>query len=213
MVTIYGFAMSPYVSRVILGCRVGGVEYDLLPPPEGFKSEAHLALNPFGKIPILVDNDVVLHESLAILDYLDRAHEILGNAAKSAAAAALDTQNALIVENHIQVHIGTLFRQWVSGEKNQEVVKDAAALLASTVDILEATENFAQSGTSTIGKAELCAAPAFVFLDQLMGRYGIDNPIGKTTKIAKYANALRSHDRLTEHLNVVDSMLVKRLDG
>ncbi|WP_319422109.1 glutathione S-transferase family protein [Pleurocapsa sp. FMAR1] len=30
-----------------------------------------LAINPFGRVPVLVDNDFVIFESLSILDYLE----------------------------------------------------------------------------------------------------------------------------------------------
>ena len=38
------------------------------------KAPEMLARNPRGKVPVLVDGDYVLHESLAILQYLDRKH-------------------------------------------------------------------------------------------------------------------------------------------
>ena len=38
------------------------------------KSEAFLALNPRGKVPVITDGDLALYESTAILGYLDRAY-------------------------------------------------------------------------------------------------------------------------------------------
>ena len=40
-----------------------------------YRSPEHLALHPFGKMPILQHGDFFLYESLAIATYLDRAFE------------------------------------------------------------------------------------------------------------------------------------------
>jgi glutathione S-transferase len=50
-----------------------GVAYDLVPMP--YRSPEHLALNPFGKFPILQHGPVFLYETLAIAHYIDRAFE------------------------------------------------------------------------------------------------------------------------------------------
>jgi glutathione S-transferase len=44
-----------------------------------FKSESYLALNPRGKVPVLVDEGVTLYESPAILEYLEDKYRDSGN--------------------------------------------------------------------------------------------------------------------------------------
>src|SRR5512143_2641862 len=48
-----------------------GVDYELVPLVLG--SPEHLALHPFGKMPVFQHGEVVLYETLAIAHYIDRA--------------------------------------------------------------------------------------------------------------------------------------------
>ncbi len=70
---ILGLAPSTYVRSVRLTCIEKGVDHRLV--PLDFKSPAHLALHPFGKMPVVKHGDVVVFETAAILDYLDTHFE------------------------------------------------------------------------------------------------------------------------------------------
>ncbi|MGZ3419024.1 MAG: glutathione S-transferase family protein [Polyangiales bacterium] len=70
---LHGFPMSPNTRRAMLGLEESGLEYEL--SPVDLMSGAHkhadyLALNPTGRVPVLVDGDFVLWESNAILEYV-----------------------------------------------------------------------------------------------------------------------------------------------
>jgi glutathione S-transferase len=68
---------SPYAWRVWLGLEHKALPYTLklLSFSAGdLKQPQFLALNPRGKVPVLVDGDFVLYESAAILDYLEDAY-------------------------------------------------------------------------------------------------------------------------------------------
>ncbi len=67
--TLYGFAPSTYVRTARLACVDKGVPHQLA--PLDFKAPSHLALHPFGKMPVLEHGDVRLFETAAILDYVD----------------------------------------------------------------------------------------------------------------------------------------------
>ena len=71
---LYDYILSPSCYKIRLFASLLGVELPLRPvdfhPGREHKSDALLALNPAGSIPILVDGDVVLTESAAILAYL-----------------------------------------------------------------------------------------------------------------------------------------------
>jgi len=45
------------------------VEVDM--PARAHRAEPYLSLNPYGRVPTLVDDDLVLYESTAILEYLE----------------------------------------------------------------------------------------------------------------------------------------------
>lgn len=87
---IYWGSGSPNSWRVLLAAEVLGVPYEskLLEFSKAqHKSPEHLALNPRGKVPVLRDGDVVVSESLAIVEYLDAANggSLYGKTAREAA--------------------------------------------------------------------------------------------------------------------------------
>ncbi|MET0595987.1 MAG: glutathione S-transferase family protein [Polyangiaceae bacterium] len=70
---LYDFAFSPNCRKVRavayeLGIALESVHVDLL--KGGSRTPAFLAVNPNGRVPVLVDDDFVLWESTAILRYL-----------------------------------------------------------------------------------------------------------------------------------------------
>ena len=77
MITLYDFPLSGHAHRVRLMLSLLGLDYqtvtvDLRQGEQ--KNDDFLALNPFGVVPVLVDGDLVLRESTAILTYLARQY-------------------------------------------------------------------------------------------------------------------------------------------
>ena len=73
-VHIYGKHFSSFVRSVQLCCEELGIQYTLGIEVDShmieFKSSEHLALNPFGKMPILIHDGRALYETQAICRYL-----------------------------------------------------------------------------------------------------------------------------------------------
>lgn len=70
---LYGFPMSPNVKRAQITLEEAGATYELVPVDltQGeHKQPAYLALNPNGRVPTLVDGELVLWESHAICEYV-----------------------------------------------------------------------------------------------------------------------------------------------
>jgi glutathione S-transferase len=64
---------SPFARAVLATLEEKGAAYRVAPVAPGtLKSEAHLALHPFGRIPVLDHDGFRLYETQAILRYLDR---------------------------------------------------------------------------------------------------------------------------------------------
>jgi glutathione S-transferase len=68
---LLGSALSPYATRVMIAARWKGIELPLESPADGPHSVAALALNPIGKVPVLIDGSLVLPESDVIVSYLE----------------------------------------------------------------------------------------------------------------------------------------------
>lgn len=70
---VYGFPMSPNVRRVLVVLAELGIDHELVPVDlmaGAHKQPDYLAVNPNGRVPTLVDGDLVLWESHAIIGYL-----------------------------------------------------------------------------------------------------------------------------------------------
>jgi glutathione S-transferase len=71
---VYGAAISPYVWSVRLALAEKGVTHEFVSVgPSEFRSEAHLARHPFGKIPAFEHDEFMLYETQAIMRYVDEA--------------------------------------------------------------------------------------------------------------------------------------------
>ena len=68
---LVGGALSPYAVRVMLAARFKGITLAVEAPAGGPRSAAHLARNPIGKVPVLIDGELVLPESDVIVAYLE----------------------------------------------------------------------------------------------------------------------------------------------
>jgi glutathione S-transferase len=113
---LYMNKLSPNVRRVRLTAGVLGLELEekALDFAKGeHKSPEHLALNPNGAIPTLVDGDVVLTESRAIMQYLASKKPESGLLPKDEAARADVTRWQFWDAAHWSPALGTLTFQMV----------------------------------------------------------------------------------------------------
>jgi glutathione S-transferase len=77
MIKLYDFPLSGHAHRVRLMLSLLQLDYETIHVDlaKGEQKSADFrSLNPFGVVPVLVDGDVVLRESTAILVYLARAY-------------------------------------------------------------------------------------------------------------------------------------------
>ena len=117
---LYWGSGSMYAWRVMLALLLKDLSYEshqLSFSQREHKDVAYTALNPRGKVPTLVDGDLVVTESIAILAYLDRAYPrtpLLGN---SPAEGARIWREVMELENYLVRAADPLlralfFRRW-----------------------------------------------------------------------------------------------------
>lgn len=72
---IIGFDFSNWVRAARIACEEKSVSYELtsngMKDPTELRSERHLAVHPFGRIPVMRHGNVVLFETAAICRYVD----------------------------------------------------------------------------------------------------------------------------------------------
>jgi glutathione S-transferase len=96
-ITLYGFPASSYTWSARMAAEEKGISHDL--EPIEFGSDAHKALHPFAKIPIMTHGEVTLYETAAICHYIDQTFDGASLAPASAAGQANMLQwNSAIVD-------------------------------------------------------------------------------------------------------------------
>lgn len=155
MMKIYGSKQSS-AARCYWAAAEAGVELENVPldfQKQEHKSESFLKLNPNGKVPTLVDGDVVIWESMAINNYILEKHkpELFGE--MDAASHALLLQWSYWSLAHLQKALEPLYMQkWIgpmSAEGVAAAQKDSSKWLA-ILDAHLAGRDFIVGTTFTI---------------------------------------------------------------
>ncbi len=72
MIVIHQVIGSPFGRAAVAGCVEKGLDYRIAAMTPGQqRSPAHLAMHPFGRMPVIEHDGFVLYETQAILRYLD----------------------------------------------------------------------------------------------------------------------------------------------
>ncbi|MGB0853543.1 MAG: glutathione S-transferase family protein [Pikeienuella sp.] len=68
---LYGVKVSAFVAKVRIVLDHKSLEYEELAPPDGYGSDAYRAIIPAGSVPGLTVDGAPLHDSNAIVEFLD----------------------------------------------------------------------------------------------------------------------------------------------
>jgi len=171
---VYGLPGSPYLRSALLGLhekqtpfRLAVLGRDLAAP----RSEDHLKLQPFGRIPILEHGDFLLYETQAILRYLDAAIPGIALQPSDARSAARMNQIAGIVDWYVfpYVSVGITAERFMSqrfwnrppDEANIARALPNARLCLRELERLKGSAEFLAGDTLSI--ADLMVAPQLQF--------------------------------------------------
>jgi len=130
---LYYASGSPYAWRAQLALEHKALPYEriVLSFSKGdLKEPEHIARNPRGKIPVLVDGDFALYESAAILEYLDEAYPAQGRRLFPGDAKRRAVQRRVILEinDYVEKAADPLSTQAFSvapGQRDPEIVAKA----------------------------------------------------------------------------------------
>ena len=136
---LYNSPMSPFGVRVKIAIRAKGVEVEEIAPLGGAPtSPEFLAVNPVGKIPVLITNGgLTIPESEAILNYLEDRFPTPSLRPAGAEERARVNTAVRITETYVAGPIGRTFRHLDPATRDAAVVeheigrwKDGLAMLA-----------------------------------------------------------------------------------
>ncbi len=107
-ITFYAGSGSPFVWKVWLTLEHKALPYDMKMlsfQKREHKTPDYLAINPRGKVPTLVDNDVVVWESTAIVEYLEETYPERALLPKTPAARA--QVRRMLIETDLTLAVNT----------------------------------------------------------------------------------------------------------
>jgi glutathione S-transferase len=135
--------MSTFSRRVRMQLLEKGIQLDEVVvdmAKREHKGEAYRALNPYGRVPTLVDGDFVLFESSAIMEYLERLYPTPPLVPASVQGKALVNMHIKLCDLELGAHTGTLIfpRRFLPRERwNLAVQAQAIESVTKHLAVLE----------------------------------------------------------------------------
>lgn len=198
---LYAVTLSPFAARVRLALRFKGLAYTMEPPPGGgTRSAEYLAINPIGKLPVLVTDDgAVIAESETIVDYLDDAFpqpSLLPDGADERARM----RNAIrCLELYVTPAMSRLFRQMDPVQRNAAVV---GAELAQVRDGLSLVGHFVDNAVFAAGgapsKADCMVLPSLLLAEVVAAIFGQEDLLAHCPGLVGYRAKAREQADMGE---------------
>jgi glutathione S-transferase len=108
---LYHFPVSTFARRVRVALLEKNISCELIelnPPAGQHKEDWYAALNPYMKVPTLVDGELALYESAAILAYLEATHPTPPLVPSDARGRALVDMHVRLCDAHLGRYAGAL---------------------------------------------------------------------------------------------------------
>lgn len=143
MIKLYEFPLSPFSRKVKVvlhekNIPFEGVFVDLFTGEA--KTEAYLKLNPFGRVPVLVDGAAVLYESTVINEYLEEKFPVPPLLPKDPLKRAKARMMDEAFDNYFMSALGPIFTEKFmkpAGQANEAVIQENMAKLDGVLRVLE----------------------------------------------------------------------------
>jgi glutathione S-transferase len=189
---LYNADLSPYAARVRLAIYRKDLKIEIVAPPEsGLKGPEYLALNPMGKIPVLVtENGETLPESETILEYL----EDIFPTPSLRPAGPMDRARARLVARigdiYVQTTIFPLFSQLNPAARDTTIVETQLASLEKGLTHLD---HYLSGGSWAVGTqaslADCSLQPVLFWVNFIAQTFGKPDLITAHPKVSAYWTA------------------------
>ncbi|MDA5193873.1 glutathione S-transferase family protein [Govanella unica] len=166
---------SPFAARVKIQAYEKGLDLEITDPPGGFGSEQLYALNPFGKIPILMIGDQALVESSAIQEYLEDIHPTPSLRGRDALETARIRAFIRAVDLYLFPLLFTLRGMGASADASARaaVIKDLKQVVAR---LAELCGDKGYVCGEQLSLADCALAPAYFYTKLFLTAQGAQNP-------------------------------------
>jgi glutathione S-transferase len=211
---LYQTPLSIYSTKVRLACAVKGVLPELREPPGGYRSDAYRALVPAATIPALVDGDLALSESDAIIEYLDETCSGPALLPEDAAGRARARMLSRLVDLRLEAGLRRLFPLVGPVPLAAEQLDPAEAALALVLQLADAVGPFCVGTTPTLPDFGLLVA--ITWLDALRACASRTAPPGGA-RLQAWRDAVAGHPAIAAALEgypgVVRDWITMRRQG
>lgn len=191
---LYAVTLSPFAARARLALRVKGVEYEMLAPLGGStRSPEFLAMNPIGKLPVLVTEDgLAIAESETIIDFLDDRYPSPPLMPESV-ADRVQMRNAIrTFELYVTPAMERLFKQMDPASRDNNVVNAEIALWRSGLSLTAQFLNDAPFAIgNTISKADCMLLPGLLLCEIVAAIFGLDDSLAEFPTLSGYRDKAR----------------------
>jgi len=191
---LYSVDLSPFAARVRVAIYAKNLPVEIVSPPEaGTKSETYLALNPMGRVPVLVVGDgFALPESDTIVEFLADSFPDSGLLPATPEARAQARLIARVAELYVMPSLQPLFAQMNPQGRDQKVVDEAIEKLKGALVHLNV---FMGDGPYAVGETITtadCALIPILFFIQVAGQvFGQGDLLADLLKLSAYAELLK----------------------
>ncbi len=212
---LYGVPVSAFVAKARIVLDHKGLDYEELPPPGGYGSEAYRAIVPAGSIPGLTVDGRPLHDSTAIAEYLEEIApepplmpaDPFARARIRALAGFHDTR----VEAAARAMFPLVKRARTDEEADAASVGFAAALERLDALVEEELADGPYLGGNRITLAD-CAYPCTVRMGQMLCEE-IGRPVAPPPRIAGWLGALGEVPSIARSLGIHTAAMRDWLDA
>ncbi len=197
MIRLYYASGSPFAWRVHLALEEKGLEYQpqLLSFQAGdVKTPQYLAISPHGKVPALVDGDLTLYESQAILEYLDEQYPSQPLLPANPAARAL----ARVEELECIVYFAEVFLKVARqafftppDKRDEQALTEARSPLRALLFDLE-TRAAKRNGNFVMGTDFTRADVSWIPFVEISARAGVDLDAATMPWLSAWRTRMRS---------------------
>jgi len=171
MLKIYQHPLSTFARRVRILLKEKNIDAELIEvdmTAGAHKQQPYLALNPYGRVPTLQEDDFVLYESTAILDYLEATHPVPALVPADARGRTLVSMHMKLCDLQLARQTGTIIFPKRFLPKDRWKEKDMAQAKQEIEQHLEKVEQVLTGKEylvgNTYGLVEVCYTPFVEFL-------------------------------------------------